>query len=213
MPKNIIVRRELIVFCYEQNKKFGIAIFSRYNQLLVVCAYVFVVSIIFAFYASQLDIATPLIEKKDGTYEQIEPLYYPQITTIKAIEMADKYAVKLLSLGFNRFNTQLDNIRPLFLPGKYQEFENRLVESGILQNIYDNNLSITAVTLNKSRLVKDEIIDGKLNYTFAVKVMQTSENLSGSPTSKSSTLYLTLQRSSRDTSPDGLLIRSTGITK
>lgn len=217
----------LVQYAYHENKQLEAKILKQVRVITLACGFALVAAILLAVVSAQENVDAPLFyTPSGGRYLQPQLNTTPQRSFITAT--AERWASELMTIHFSQAIEQINSRQDLYYQDRFVDEYLTPMRSGMLQTVLDQKAIISAVPAclkqfrgnNGSisgfcgaRLDGLYIKDGHRFYDYIVPLIQTRHDLSGKPSSRAITFYLTLISVPQTTRLEGLQIYTSGFNQ
>lgn len=217
----------LIHFTYRQNTQLEIKIKQQIRWIKLACGFVLFAAILLAVVSAQENIDAPLFYKPSGgLYLKPALNTLPQQRFVTAT--AERWASELMTIHFNQAIDQLSARQHLFYQDRFVDEYLTPMRNGMLDTVLEQKAIISAVPACMKQFRGDNgsisgfcgarldglyVKDGHRFYTYTIPLIQTRHDLSGKPSTRAITFYLTLISVPQTTQLEGLQIYSSGFNQ
>ncbi len=140
-----------------------------------------------------------------GREVKIHPLSDPVLTTDFIQKWAVTAARSALNLSFSNYQEQLRKASGYFTDGAWRQYRNAIDSRGLLRQINDNQLIVSAIATRKASILYRRVIAGR--YTWRIQVpLLLGIQTSGSKTYQKWVVTMTVVRVSTLDTPRSILI-------
>ena len=142
-----------------------------------------------------------------GENVQIYPLNEPILTTDFIRQWSERAAQAAFNFDFQNYESQLKKASVLFTPPAWQKFMAQLSSNGLLSQIRDNQIVLSAVATSGATILNRSVISGR--YTWRVQVpILLGFQAAGQRKFARWLVTLTIVRMPTLTTPQGILVNN-----
>lgn len=225
---NITLDYPLIRFAEGQNNRLESEIRQRVFWTFFFCSLLIITTVILSVISANYELKDPLFYSSSSDAVYLKPEINAPLERQYITKIAQKWATQLMNIHFRTANEQILGRRHLFYEDKFDSQYLQPLRSGILNQIIAEKLVINAAPAcfkqrNSRSELTGRICRAKLNaiyvkkgqwfYEFSIPLIQTRHDLSGKPSSRQVTFYMTLVSVPRTTRLEGLQIYSSGFNQ
>lgn len=146
-----------------------------------------------------------------GLETRLSPVVNPAVTEEQAIRWVKGAVIDLMSIRFDRYETQIASRERYFYGEGFGKYRDNLY-TNVVPVIRDELLIVTAINVGKPKRIREQRIAGVVQRTYQVTMLQTTQG----PTSKRKTekrvVVITVTETTRDKSIHGLQIKRFYVT-
>lgn len=178
---------------------------------LLVTAYIAVL----VFALSLITAAPPPISaystNRSGLMSHLSPVVNPAVTEEQAIRWVKGAVIDLMSIRFDRYETQIANRDRYFYGQGFEKYRDNLY-ANVVPVIRDELLIVTAINVGKPKRVRMQHIGGLVQRTYQVTMLQTTQGPTSERKTERRVAVITVTETTRDNSIHGLQIKRFYVT-
>lgn len=107
----------------------------------------------------------------NGQVLQMHPLSEPVITNKFIVSWAALTARRIFNISFVNYQDKLNEVRGRFTPGGWQEMQNALQSSGLIQNMTSNKLIVSSVVSGSPVILSRMIVNGRFTWRIQMQLL------------------------------------------
>jgi intracellular multiplication protein IcmL len=183
--------------------------FALVNVVLVAvvfCLYLVQPKIPMDFYTSNL---------YNGKNTSIYPLDHSLVKPKKLVEWAQTSIVKSFNFNFVNYNDVFDNIKQYYTENGWNEYNNTLSKSGLLDNVINSKFFLSTIAPSSAIILEDGVVNG--HYAWRVRmpiilIFKASENAAGPHVEQKITVDAIITRVPDVENPESVNVDSLNIS-
>lgn len=178
---------------------------------LLITAYIAVL----VFALSLITAAPPPISaystNRSGLETRLSPVVNPAVTEEQAIRWVKGAAIDLMSIRFDRYETQIASRGRYFYGDGFDRYRANLY-GNVVPIIRDELLIVTAINVGDPKRIRWISIAGAVQRTYQITMLQTTQGPTSERKTEKRVVVITVTESPRDQSIHGLQIKRFYVT-
>lgn len=146
-----------------------------------------------------------------GLETRLSPVVNPAVTEEQAIRWVKGAVIDLMSIRFDRYETQIESRERYFYGEGFDKYRENLY-ANVVPVIRDELLIVTAINVGKPKRVRMQRIAGVVQRTYQVTMLQTTQGPTSERKTEKRVVVITVTETTRDKSIHGLQIKRFYVT-
>ncbi len=146
-----------------------------------------------------------------GLETRLSPVVNPAVTEEQAIRWVKGAVIDLMSIRFDRYETQIASRDRYFYGEGFEKYRENLY-ANVVPVIRDELLIVTAINVGKPKRIRMQRIAGVVQRTYQVTMLQTTQGPTSERKTEKRIVVITVTETTRDKSIHGLQIKRFYVT-
>ena len=146
-----------------------------------------------------------------GLETRLSAVVNPAVTEEQAIRWVKGAVIDLMSIRFDRYETQIESRERYFYGEGFDKYRENLY-ANVVPVIRDELLIVTAINVGKPKRVRMQRIAGVVQRTYQVTMLQTTQGPTSERKTEKRVVVITVTETTRDKSIHGLQIKRFYVT-